>query len=489
MVKLVMASIPGGEVTVERLLRELPSVDSLLKSEEGARWLREYPRTLVVNVIRDTLNFIRDEIRKGALTENLWSTLQGAIEKGLKKASQPSLRPVINATGIVIHTNLGRSILGSRVLANILKIAESYSNLEYDLSEGRRGKRFIHVVKLLKGISGAEDAFVVNNNAAAVFITLNSLAAGKEVIVSRGELVEIGGSFRMPDVMKMSGAILKEVGTTNKTHLYDYERAINENTALIMKVHRSNFRLSGFVEEVSAEELVRLGRTHNIPVVFDLGSGCLIDLKKYGLADEPTVQEVLKTGVDIVTFSGDKLLGGPQAGIILGKKEYIERLRKSPLARVVRVDKFTLSGLEATLYEYLDEDNAIRMIPTLRMLLEEPERIKKRAELIAKKLQKIEGWVKASAITTKTDGEIKALISVREEYSQAGGGALPEVSLRTYCVAIKPVKVSCNTLLERLRWAQTPVIARLREDMLLLDARTIQDHEIGLLVEVLAGAL
>jgi len=464
---------------IERLLRELPSVDSLLKSREGESWLSEYPRSLVLRIIRENIDRVRQEIKKGGLINipDLRGHLVSLITEGLKKASRFSLRRVINATGIVIHTNLGRSILSINATINLFKVARSYSNLEYDLKEGKRGKRYVHVVGLLKEITGAEDAFVVNNNAAAVFITLNSLASGKEVIVSRGELVEIGGSFRMPDVMRMSGAVLREVGTTNKTHLYDYERAINENTALIMKVHRSNFRISGFVEEVSSSELVALAKQHNIPVVFDLGSGCLIDLKRYGIPDEPTVQEVLKTGVDIVTFSGDKLLGGPQAGIILGKKEYIERLRRSPLARVLRVDKFTLSGLEATLYEYLDEQRAIETIPTLRMLLEKPDKIKKRAQEIARRLKKTEGLLS------------KALINIEEDFSQAGGGSLPEVNLKTYCVSIKPLRISCNNLEERLRLADPPVIARLKEDRLLLDARTILEEDIDPLVEVLAGVL
>jgi len=464
---------------IERLLRELPSVDSLLKSREGESWLSEYPRSLVLRIIRENIDRVRQEIKQGGLINipDLRGHLVSLITEGLKKASRFSLRRVINATGIVIHTNLGRSILSINATINLFKVARSYSNLEYDLKEGKRGKRYVHVVGLLKEITGAEDAFVVNNNAAAVFITLNSLASGKEVIVSRGELVEIGGSFRMPDVMRMSGAVLREVGTTNKTHLYDYERAINENTALIMKVHRSNFRISGFVEEVSSQELAALGKKHNIPVVFDLGSGCLIDLKRYGIPDEPTVQEVLKTGVDIVTFSGDKLLGGPQAGIILGKKEYIERLRRSPLARVLRVDKFTLSGLEATLYEYLDEQRAIETIPTLRMLLEKPDKIKKRAQEIARRLKKTEGLLS------------KALINIEEDFSQAGGGSLPEVNLKTYCVSIKPLRISCNNLEERLRLADPPVIARLKEDRLLLDARTILEEDIDPLVEVLAGVL
>jgi L-seryl-tRNA(Ser) seleniumtransferase len=467
---------------MERLLRGLPSVDSLLKSKEGELWLSEYPRVLVLRVIRENLDRVREEIKKGSLTNipNLRTHLVSLITEGLQKASKFSLRQVINATGIVIHTNLGRSVLSIKAIVNLLNVARSYSNLEYDLKEGKRGKRYVHVVGLLKEITGAEDAFVVNNNAGAVFITLNSLAFGKEVIVSRGELVEIGGSFRMPDVMKMSGAILREIGTTNKTHLYDYEKAINENTGLIMKVHRSNFRISGFVEEVSSQELVALGKKHNIPVVFDLGSGCLIDLKKYGIPDEPTVQEVLKTGVDIVTFSGDKLLGGPQAGIILGRKEYIERLRRSPLARVLRVDKFTLSGLEATLYEYLDEEGAIEAIPTLRMLLEPPDKIKKRAQEISRRLKKEIGGEELSS---------KALINIEEDFSQAGGGSLPEINLKTYCVAIKPLRMTCNQLEERLRLADPPVIARLKEDRLLLDARTIMDEDIGSLVQALAGVL
>ncbi|MFN3740481.1 MAG: L-seryl-tRNA(Sec) selenium transferase [Thermodesulfovibrionales bacterium] len=457
----------------ENLLRELPSVDSILKSEDGERWVSQYPRALVLNVIRDSLSFVREEIKKGLLKdkEEIRDYLISSIKKGLERAARFSLRPVINATGVVIHTNLGRSLLSMKASLNILDIARSYSNLEYDLKEGRRGKRYVHVIRLLKDLTGAEDAFVVNNNAAAVFITLNSLAAGREVIVSRGELVEIGGSFRMPDVMRMSGAILKEVGTTNKTHLYDYERAISENTALIMKVHRSNFRVSGFVEEVFAEELVSLGKKHGIP-------------------DEPSVQEVLKTGIDIVTFSGDKLLGGPQAGIILGKKEYIERIRRSPIARVVRVDKFTLAGLEATLYEYLEEENAIQLIPTLRMLLQGFDEIKKRAEKLIKKLERLEGWKRVKSLdTVSMPGNAKALIALEEDFSRAGGGALPEIELKTCGVAIKPLNVSCNTLEERLRNSEPSLIGRIKDDRFFLDARTIQEQEIDLIVRILAGVL
>lgn len=488
-----------GISTIERLLRELPSVDILLKSREGEKWLSEYPRNLVLKVIRENLDLLREDIKKGNLVDpaNLRNTLISLINRGLERASSFSLRPVINATGIVIHTNLGRSLLATNAVINLLEIANSYSNLEYDLKEGKRGKRYVHIVKLLKEITGAEDAFVVNNNASAVYITLNTLTYQKEVIVSRGELVEIGGSFRMPDVMKMSGAILREVGTTNKTHLYDYENAINENTALILKVHRSNFKVSGFVEEVSQEELVQLGRRYNLPVFFDLGSGCLIDLKKYGIPDEPSVQELLRSGVDLLSFSGDKLLGGPQAGIILGRKEYIGKIRKSPLARVVRVDKFTLAALEATLFNYLDEKWAIERIPTLRMLLEKPEELKKRAEKIIRKLQKIEGWLKVSDSSRAEamkkinvpSGTLKALFSLDEDYSFAGGGALPEVKLKTYGVAIKPLLISVNKLEERLRNTDPPVIARINDEKLFLDVRTISENEIEKLVKILSGVL
>ncbi|MCX7793474.1 MAG: L-seryl-tRNA(Sec) selenium transferase [Thermodesulfovibrionales bacterium] len=482
-------------MNAEVLLRDIPSVDSLLKSEEAVRWLSEYPRTIVVNVIRESLSFLREEIRKGLFKEreSLRSYLIFLIERGLERASELSLRPLINATGVVIHTNLGRSVLSAKATMNLIQIARSYSNLEYDLIEGKRGKRYVHLVRLLKEVTGAEDVFVVNNNAAAVFITLNSLASGREVIVSRGELVEIGGSFRMPDVMRMSGAVLREVGTTNKTHLYDYERAINENTALIMKVHRSNFKISGFVQEVSASELLELGRSRGIPVVFDLGSGCLIDLRKYGIPEEPSVQEILKTGVDIVTFSGDKLLGGPQAGVILGKRELIERIRKSPLARVVRVDKFTIAALEATLYEYLDEERAIENIPTLRMLLEKPESIRKRAEALIKKLQRIDGFKRlkrpeeSESISEDILKNINALLFLEEDYSRAGGGSLPEVELKTWGVSVKPLKVSCNLLEERLRNSDPPLIARIKDNRLFLDARTIQEHEIDSVTKIMGG--
>jgi L-seryl-tRNA(Ser) seleniumtransferase len=383
---------------------------------------------------------------------------------------------VINATGVVIHTNLGRSVLSEEILENVKKVACGYSNLEYDLEKGERGKRYSHIQRLLNEITGAESSLIVNNNAAAVFVCLTALAKGKEVIVSRGELVEIGGSFRVPDVMSSSGAILREVGTTNKTHLHDYEKAINENTALLLKVHQSNFRTIGFTRQVEIEDLVTLGKKHNIPVMFDLGSGCLIDLKPYGVHIEPTVQDIVKSGCDIVTFSGDKLLGGPQGGAIAGKAELVEKISKNPLMRAVRIDKLTLSAFEAVLMHYLDEEKARKEIPTVKMLLQDVGEIKDRAKRIALRLRR----------------EIKENISnikVIADSSQSGGGALPEIEFKTYVIAIKPKKLSVNKLEERLRHGNPPIIARIKEDALIIDARTVRNTEIEALVKGIEGAL
>jgi L-seryl-tRNA(Ser) seleniumtransferase len=364
--------------------------------------------------------------------------------------------------------------LSERVLENIKRVSESYSNLEYDIEQGKRGKRYTHIKRILREVTGAEDALVINNNAAAVLLCLNTLSKGKEVIVSRGELVEIGGSFRLPDVMTASGAILREVGTTNKTHLYDYEMAINENTALILKIHKSNYRIVGFADEVSIENLAKLGSRHSIPVMFDLGSGSLIDLRPFGIHDEPSVKEIVKTGVDLTTFSGDKLLGGPQGGVIVGSKEYIEKIQKNPMTRAMRIDKLTLAGFEATLMEYIDEDKVVENIPTLRMLLQKPDVIKGRANRIAKRL--------------KT--EIKsASIQVISDFSRAGGGSLPEVDLPTYAVSLKTEIVSVNELEERLRKGSPPVIARIKGDALILDARTVNDKDIQHLVKRIKSVL
>jgi len=458
----------------QKLLSHLPSVDEILKSGQGMAWLDTYPRRYVIQGIREGIDRKRKDIFEGLSADLSAEVMMADIENIIARLSSFSLIPLINATGVVIHTNLGRSTLSEQVLENIIRVSGSYSNLKYDSDKGKRGKRYAHIKRILREVTGAEDALIVNNNAAAVLLCLNTLSKGKEVIVSRGELVEIGGSFRMPDVMSASGAVLHEVGTTNKTHLFDYEKAINENTSLILKIHKSNYRIKGFTDEVSIDDLVRLGRKHYIPVMFDLGSGCLIDLKPFGVHDEPSVKEIVKTGVDLTSFSGDKLLGGPQGGVIIGNREYIEKLKKNPMTRALRIDKLTLAGFEATLMEYIDEEKAIENIPTLRMLLQRPEVIKKRANKIANKLRR----------------EIKdANIKVMTDSSRAGGGSLPEEDLPTYVVSIKAAEPSVNELEERLRMGKPPIITRIKEDSLIIDARTIRDRDKKILVKGVKAAI
>lgn len=458
------------------LLTALPSVDEVLKSAEGAQWLTGYPRRSVLQGIREVLQRERDRIRAGDSAAFDSAELRAEIDARIQKLCAYSLRKTINATGVVVHTNLGRSVLSESVLQHVARIASGYSNLEYDLEHGRRGKRYSHVQRLINDITGAEASLIVNNNAAAVFVCLFALAKGREVIVSRGELVEIGGSFRVPDVMSSSGAVLREVGTTNKTHVYDYENAMNEKTALLMKVHQSNFRMVGFTETPSVERLAALGRKHGVPVMFDLGSGSLVDMKPYGVHIEPTVQEILKAGADLVTFSGDKLLGGPQGGVIVGKKELIDIIAKNQLMRAVRVDKMTLAAFEATLHLYLDEERAKREIPTLRMLFMKPEEIRKRAQKIAARLRKA---ACAGA----------AEISIVKDASQSGGGALSEILFDTYAVAIRPKSQTVNALEAKLRKQKPPIIVRIKDDAVLLDARTILDVDVLPLADGVASAL
>ncbi|RME09455.1 MAG: L-seryl-tRNA(Sec) selenium transferase, partial [Aquificota bacterium] len=382
--------------------------------------------------------------------------LRSLIEARIRELSSTSLRRVINATGVVINTNLGRSPLAEEVAEFIKEVAMGYSNLEYDLYEGRRGSRLSHLEGLLKDLTGAEAVHVVNNNAGAVYLVLNSLACGKEVVVSRGELVEIGGSFRIPDIMRASGARLVEVGTTNRTRLSDYEKAIGPDTALLMKVHRSNFYMEGFVEEVQPEDLLSSG----LPVYYDMGSGSLLNLKELGIkTEEPSFSECIKKGIHIVSGSGDKLLGGPQAGIILGKKEHVEKVRKNPMSRALRIDKLTLAGLEMTLRLYMRGEYT--KIPTLRMLLSSPEELRKKAIALARRLRKLR----------------RLKVAVLKDFSRCGGGALPELLLETYCVAVRHQVLSTPELEKRLRGSEPPVVARLKEDMLLLDVRTLQERD------------
>jgi L-seryl-tRNA(Ser) seleniumtransferase len=467
-----------------QLLRKIPKVDELLATQEVKELLTIHPNEVVREGIRNGLERLRQMILDAAKAKDITkditdetfslSRLLPLFQEEIAKQVTPNLRRAINATGVVIHTNLGRSPLSERALRAVEQVSKGYSNLEYDLSEGTRGSRYAHVEEILLRLSGAEGGIVVNNNAGAVLLALNTLAVGKEVIVSRGELVEIGGAFRIPDVMARSGATLREVGTTNRTHLRDYEEAIGENTALLLKVHTSNYRVIGFTAEVSLEELVRLGTKYNRPVLNDLGSGCLIDLSAYGLEKEPTVQEAIQSGVDVVTFSGDKLLGGPQAGIILGKKELIDGIKANPLNRALRIDKLTLAALESTLIAYLSERGAIQEIPTLRMLTIPLTELRKQARHLDRLLK----------------GEMKeAFIEIIPEHSQVGGGSLPLQNLPTWAVAVKPHKARVENLEAELRNLDPPIIARISDDRLNLDLRTIQADELRTITRGMAQAL
>ena len=463
-----------------QLLRKIPKVDELLAAAEIKELLQVHPPEVVREGIRNGLERLRQAILSADKAEDITEErfalphLLPLFEEEIAKQVNPHLRRAINATGVVIHTNLGRSPLSERALRQVEEVSRGYSNLEYDLIKGARGSRYAHVEEILLHLSKAEGGLVVNNNAGAVLLALNTLAAGKEVICSRGELVEIGGAFRIPDVMAKSGGTLREVGTTNRVHLRDYEEAITENTGLLLKVHTSNYRVVGFTSEISLEELVRLGTQHNLSVMNDLGSGCFIDLSVYGMEKEPTVQEAIKTGAGVVTFSGDKLLGGPQAGIILGKKDLIDTIKANPLNRALRIDKLTLAALESTLIAYLSEGEAIKEIPTLRMLTIPLAELRKRARRLQHLLEQ------------ETQG---ALIEIIQATSQVGGGALPLQDLPTWAVAVKPKKAPVEALEAELRNQAPPIIARITDDRLYLDLRTIQADEFPVVAHGMAQAL
>ncbi len=458
------------------LLRQIPSVDQILGQESLRSILNHYPRQMVVDAVRKVLDRQRKQVLRGELVTISHQEILSQITAEVKKKGENQLKPVINATGVVVHTNLGRSLLAQKAIEHLVEVAQHYNNLEYDLEQGKRGSRYSHVETLLCELTGAEASMVVNNNAGAVFLTLNTLACGKKVIVSRGELIEIGGSFRIPDVMARSGAILTEVGTTNRTHIYDYEQAIDEQTALIMKVHKSNYKIIGFTKEVGLEELVTLGQKHNLPVIEDLGSGNFVDLTKYGLEKEPLVQKSIAAGVDIVSFSGDKLLGGPQAGIILGKRKFIEPIKKNPLNRALRIDKLTLAGLESTLRLYQDEKQALKEIPTLRLLTLPPAYLRRQAFRLKKLIQ------------NSFDEKILK-VGIKRSVSKVGGGALPGQELPTFVVVIKPAHISVLELEQRLRVVRPPLVARIEEDLLCLDVRTIQNDELKLIPQIIKQAL
>ncbi|MEA1866707.1 MAG: L-seryl-tRNA(Sec) selenium transferase [Thermodesulfobacteriota bacterium] len=458
----------------QKLLRKLPKVDELIQTLSD-----EAPRRVKVTACRDVLDSLRSYILSSQEPDPesvRYETIKKQIEMRLTSLLMPSLRPVVNATGVVIHTNLGRSLLPREIFHSMLDIAGRYSNLEYNLEKGVRGSRYSHVEELLCDLTGAESALVVNNNAAAVLITLETLARGKEVIVSRGELVEIGGSFRIPDVMAKSGAILREVGTTNRTHLRDYESAIGEQTALLLKVHQSNFQMVGFTMAASVSELAELGARHGVPVFEDLGSGNFIDFSRYGMMHEPMVQESLAAGADLVSFSGDKLLGGSQAGIIIGKKKFVDRIKDNPMNRAVRIDKLTLVALEGVLRLYQDPERAVKVIPTLNMLCLSRDKLKSRARRLQRRLRAL----KLTGIS----------INTVETISRVGGGALPLQRLKSVAVALTPGNkaFSAAHIEAELRKNEPPVIVRIEEDQVLMDIRTLQEEDYGIITQAVAFA-
>ena len=454
-------------------LKKLPKVDLLASQLQS-----EIPKAVRMEAARDTIAELRQKILESQEPDlDLLSdqAVKQTLKKCLEERIMPSLRPLVNATGVVIHTNLGRSPLPEEIFKHMFQVAVGYSNLEYDLAAGRRGSRYSHVEGILCELTGAESALVVNNNAAAVLITLETMAKGREVIVSRGELVEIGGSFRIPDVMARSGAVLREVGATNRTHLKDYANAINDNTAMLMKVHQSNFQVVGFTKSVSIEELAELGRKHGLPVYEDLGSGNLTDFSRYGLFHEPTVQESLKAGANLVSFSGDKLLGGPQAGIILGKKELVDPIKKNPINRAVRIDKLTLAALEHLLRIYRDPESAVKAIPTLNMITTPYAELKRKASRLLKRL-------KARNLECLELG-------LADTISRVGGGALPLQDLKSRAVTIAPkIKgVSAARLEEWLRNYSIPVIVRLEEGSAIMDVRTLFQRDFRVIEEALTA--
>ena len=453
------------------LLRSLPGVDHILELTKADQYFKSVPITVLTHSIRDVIENLRTEILKNPQDFPQENLTDAYILKSVKAVTQKTLTPnlvrTINATGVVVHTNLGRSILAEDALHNIHLIASRYSNLEFDLAAGKRGSLYSAVEDILCEISGAQAAMVVNNNAGAVLLCLETIARGKKVIISRGELVEIGGSFRIPDVMVKSGGILCEVGTTNRTHLRDYENAIDSDTGLLLKVHKSNYSVVGFSAEDSLNGLVALGAKYQIPVMEDLGSGTFIDFSTSGLPKEPTVQESVLSGADVITFSGDKLLGGPQSGLIVGKKDIIEAIKKNPITRALRIDKLTLAALECTLRYYREKKTAINAIPTLRMLTLPIEQIKQNAQQLKKRLNKI-----------KDDRLQIELINLS---SRVGGGSLPLLELPTQCVGARVTGLTVNAIERFMRNQTPPVIGRIDEDYFIMDVRTIQNDELPLI--------
>lgn len=459
------------------LYRSIPKVDVLLENQAIQEMIERYSRDSVMEAIRAEMDNLRafiggcDEEDKA---QEQIALLVSHIGDAVEKMHTPNMKKVINGTGTILHTNLGRAPISREHMKKAFDIVTGYSNLEYNLEEGRRGERYSHFEKLLCKITGAEAAMAVNNNASSVLLILSSLAKGGEVIVSRGELIEIGGKFRIPDVMTQSGATLVEVGTTNKTHVSDYEENISEETKALLKVHTSNYKIVGFTESVGIDELMPIAKEHDIPVIEDLGSGVLIDLSKYGLTYEPTVQESVAKGADVVCFSGDKLFGGPQAGIIVGKKKYIDMMKKNQLTRALRIDKFTAAALELVLQEYLSEEQAVQHIPVLRMITEPLDEVARRARSLARTIR-------------STD--IPAKVDVVSCESQIGGGSLPMERIPSMAVAIRPKHESVAALEDQMRHLAVPMIPRTVNDTIMLDVRTIETEDFKLIAAELQELL
>ncbi|TWH47259.1 L-seryl-tRNA(Sec) selenium transferase [Sporomusa sp. KB1] len=445
-------------MTKQQCLRTLPKMDDLLRAIESEA--SDLPRNLIKSVIQEELGRYRESLVAGKRDYCNQEELLTGIRLELKRQSQPHLRGVVNATGVILHTNLGRARLSEECADMLASVGCRYSNLEYDLDDGSRGSRYQHVEDLLIRLTGAEAALIVNNNAAAVYLVLDSITKGREVVVSRGELVEIGGSFRVPNIMAASGCKLVEVGTTNKTHPSDYIDAISEHTGALLKVHTSNYKIIGFTEEVEMPELAEIARKNQLPSFYDLGSGLMVDLAPYGIAGEMTVEQCVRQGADLVCFSGDKLLGGPQAGIIVGKSAYIAAMKKNHLLRALRIDKLTLTALEITLRQYLDPAKAVKSIPTLRMIAQTLAVVREKAEQLASLL-----------------AEVGCRCSVVRSAARVGGGSLPAVELESYAVAIHMEELSPNRLETKLRENSIPIIARIADDCLQLDLRTIEPEE------------
>ena len=445
----------------KNLLSQIPAINKILLLDEIKELMNTYTEVAIKSAIKQYI----EEIKQAILNEELievpsLSKIVGEVARIVEKEDKNSLRRVINATGTILHTNLGRSLLSEKIKENIESVAFNYSNLEFDIDNKKRGSRYVHLIDIIKKLTGAEDVLVVNNNAAAVLLTLNTLVKDQEIIVSRGELVEIGGAFRIPEIIKLSGGVPVEVGTTNKTHLKDYENAITEETGALLKVHTSNYKILGFTESVSNEEISYLARENELVSINDLGSGQFVDFSKFGLPYEPTVKEILDSGIDIVTFSGDKLLGGPQARIIVGKKKYIEKMKKNQLTRALRVDKMTLASLEATLKLYLDEKDALEHIPTLHMISLSKERLFGKADVLKTKLSDL-------------DFDIR----IEEDKAEVGGGSYPASYLESVAVKLTHRKLHATEIERKLLEVEIPIITRIKDNSIILDMRTLRTRE------------